>query len=33
MGSTSLRVGEDEGTFVVGVKIAKVLSAETDVSI
>ncbi|KAL1799293.1 hypothetical protein ACET3X_003330 [Alternaria dauci] len=33
VGSTSLRVGEEEGTFVVGFKIAKVLSAKTNVSI
>ncbi|CAG5159503.1 uncharacterized protein ALTATR162_LOCUS5614 [Alternaria atra] len=33
VGSTSVRAGEDEGTFVVGFKIAKVVSAKTDVSV
>ncbi len=33
VGSTSLRVGPKNGTFVVGFKIEKVLSAETGLSV
>jgi hypothetical protein len=33
VGSTSFRAGQEEGTFVVGFKIAKVVSAKTDISV